>query len=96
MYLLNSFKNTVDPKFLNVAFISFEKSYSICKAKSTQVWNIEQTNLIDPSNNKMAGSMIEARLEEDLGLSKVILPKKYSNFSNIFDKTWANTLLAHN
>ena len=36
--------------------------------------------------------MIGAVIEENLGLSQVVLPKKYSNFSDIFDKARADVL----
>ena len=40
--------------------------------------------------------MIGAVIGENLGLSQVILLKKYLNFSNLFDKTQADILLPHN
>ena len=40
--------------------------------------------------------MVKAVMEEDLGLNQVVLPKKYSNFSNVFDKVWVNILPQHN
>ena len=58
-----------------------------------QAWIIEWSNLLNPDDNKVAGSMIEAVIREDLGLSQIMLPKNYLDFSNVFDKIQANMLL---
>ena len=63
-----------------------EKFYSICKAKSMQAWIVKWLNLLNPGNKKTASLMVRAVIRENLSPSQVILPKKYSNFLNIFDK----------
>ena len=72
-----------------------EEFHSICQAKDMQAWMVEWSDLLDPSDNGAAGSMVGAVMGEDLGSSQVVLPKKYLDFSDIFDKARADILPQH-
>ena len=39
--------------------------------------------------------MVKAMMGEDLSLSKIVLLKKYLNFSDVFDEAQINILLQH-
>ena len=39
--------------------------------------------------------MVKAVMGKNLGLSQMVLPKKYLDFSDMFDKAWADVLLQH-
>ena len=52
-------------------------------------------NPLDSSSDRVAGWMVKAVIRENLGLNKIVLPKKYLNFSDIFNKIWADVLLLH-
>ena len=43
-------------------------------------------DLLDPDDNRVAGSIVEAVMGKDSGPSQVVLSEKYSDFSDIFDK----------
>ena len=60
-----------------------------------QAWIVEWLDLLDSGDNKTAGSIVGAVIEENSGPSQVVLPKKYSNFSNVFNKTRADILPQH-
>ena len=47
------------------------------------------------NDNRAVDSIVEAMMRENLGLSQVILSKKYLDFLDIFDKVWADVLLQH-
>ena len=52
-------------------------------------------NILDPDDNGVAGLMVRAVIEENLGPSQVVLPEKYLDFSDIFDKAQADVLPQH-
>ena len=87
LYLPSSSKDAADPKPPDIAFVSIEKFYSICQAESTQAWIVEWLNLLDSSDNRVAGSIVGAVMGENSGPSQVVLPKKYLDFLDVFDKT---------
>ena len=61
-----------------------------------QAWMVKWLDLLDPGDNRAVGSMVRAVIGEDLGSSQVILPEKYSDFSDVFNKAQADVLLQHN
>ena len=85
-YLPSSSKDAADPKPPDVAFVGAEKFYSICQAEGTQAWMVEWSDLLDPGDNGAAGSMVGAVMGENSGPSQVVLPEKYLDFSDVFDK----------
>ena len=95
-YFPNSFKDAADFKSPNVILISTEEFHLIYQAKNMQAWMMEWLDLLDLGDNRAAGSMIRSLMRENLSLSQIILPKKYSNFLNVFDKAWVDILLQHN
>ena len=57
---------------------------------------VKWSDLLDLGDNGAAGSMVGAVIRKDLGPSQVVLPKKYLDFSNVFDKAQADVLPQHN
>ena len=47
---------------------------------------VEWLDLLDLGDNRAAGSIVRVVMGENSGLSQVVLPKKYLDFSDIFDK----------
>ena len=47
---------------------------------------VEWSDLLDLGDNGAAGSMVGAVMGEDLGPNQMVLPEKYSDFSDVFDK----------
>ena len=54
---------------------------------------VKWLDLLDLGDNKVVGSMIRALIGENSGPSQVVLPKKYLDFSDVFDKAQVNVLL---
>ena len=94
-YLPSSSKDAADPKPPDVALVGAEEFHSICQAEGTQAWMVEWSDLLDPGDNGAAGSMVGAVMGEDSGPSQVVLPEKYSDFSDVFDKARADVLPQH-
>ena len=58
-----------------------------------QAWIVEWLDLLNLGNNKAVSSIIETMTGKDLSLNNIVLFKKYSDFLNMFDKTWIDILL---
>ena len=91
-YFPSNSKNTADSRPPDVTLVGVEEFHSICQVKGTQAWIVKWSELLDLSNNKVAGLIIETVMGEDSGPSQVVLPEKYLNFSNVFDKARADVL----
>ena len=86
LYLPSSSKDAANSRPPDVAFVGAKEFHSICQTKSTQAWMVEWLDFLDSSDNGTANLMVGAVMREDLGPSQVVLPEKYSDFSNVFDK----------
>ena len=86
LYLPNSFKDAADSKLPDIVFVGQKKFHSICPAKNTQAWIMKWSDLLNSDDNRAAGLMVKAIIEENLGPSQVVLPKKYFDLLNMFDK----------
>ena len=95
LYFPSSSKDAADSKSSNIAFVDAEKFHSICQAKNMQTWIVKWLDLLDSGDNKTASLMVGAVIEENLGPSQMVLPKKYSDFSDVFDKTRVDVLSQH-
>ena len=56
---------------------------------------VKWLDLLNPSNNKAADSIVRPVIGENLGPSRVVLPKKYLDILDRFDKAWADRLPQH-
>ena len=51
-----------------------------------QAWIVEWLDLLNSNNNEAADSIVRAAMGKDSGSSQGVLPKKYLDFSDMFDK----------
>ena len=93
--LISAITNQAPP---DITLVSKVKLYCICKEKRVQAFLVEWRDLHDPEMNWEVANLVGAAItEKDIKIkfSNVVLPKKYSDFADVFDKAKANILPAH-
>ena len=82
----------------DIALVSKVKLYCICKGEGVQAFLMEWRDLHDPEIDWEAANLMGAAITTEnikVKPSNVVLPEKYSNFADVFDKTKANILSGH-
>ena len=94
----NTIGTVTDQAPPDIALVSEVKLYRICKGKRVQVIFVEWRDWHDPKMDwKVANLVGAAIIAEDIKVkpSNVVLPEKYFDFADIFDKAKANVVPGH-
>ena len=93
--LISAITNQASP---DITLVSKVKLYCICKKKRVQAFLVEWRDLHDLEMDWEVANLVGAAITEDdikVKPSNVVLPKKYFDFADVFDKAKANVLPAH-
>lgn len=92
---MDTIKIVADQASPDIALVSKVKLYCICKRERVQAFLVEWRNLQNLEMDWEVANLMEAAITtEDIKVkpSNIILPKKFSDFADIFDKAKTNVL----